>query len=129
MELEDFRRGASARTAQGQWALPAGMPDLQGLPEAKLAPLASGTQSLFSWFPRMSVCTLAAPHADAFHSTRTAVGVPDLQGLPGGQVGGPGCMQACLMLLQEAAWLLIFGSSQPLRTTHQQAFLSRSLRF
>ena len=34
------------RTAQGGWALPAGMPGLQGLPEAKLAPLASGAPSL-----------------------------------------------------------------------------------
>ena len=42
MELEDFKRGVQMRTAQGQWALPAGLPDLQGLPEAKLAPLASG---------------------------------------------------------------------------------------
>ena len=43
VELEDFKRGVQMRTAQGQWALPAGLPDLQGLPEAKLAPLASGT--------------------------------------------------------------------------------------
>ena len=73
MELEDFKRGVQMRTAQGQWALPAGLPDLQGLPEAKLAPLASGqprcpSQEVGPWkrcvvWPGTHPCMPQAPSA------------------------------------------------------------------